>query len=378
MGYTRVLQLPSMLAKKSFFLFGPRGTGKSYLVRQQLSQARVFDLLHSPTFARLSRQPTLIEQETGADAVIVIDEIQKLPKLLDEVHRLIENSRRVFLLTGSSARKLRRGGANLLAGRAWQARMFPLVSAELPDFDLSRYLAYGGLPAVYSSDDPHEELAAYTGTYLREEIQAEAAVRTLEPFVAFLDLLAAKVGEEINFATLGSDCGVSPKTIRNYLQVLDDTLVGFMLPPFRKTRQRKAISRSKFYLFDVGVANALAQVSSLSPATERFGHCFEHFMLMEIRAYLSYRRRSESIYFWKSQSGFEVDIVIPNQLAIEVKSTEMVQPRHLRGLQALREEGLIERFCVVSRDPEERTLNQIRILPWRQFLRELWRDQLWV
>jgi predicted AAA+ superfamily ATPase len=188
--------------------------------------------------------------------------------------------------------------------------------------------------------------------------------------------LATKVGEEVNFANLANDCGVSPRTIRNYLQVLDDTLVGFLLPPFRKTRQRKAISRSKFYFFDVGVANSLSQIQSLSPATEHYGRCFEQFLLLELRAYLSYRRRNELLYFWKSQSGFEVDVVVSNQLALEVKSTEFVQARHLRGLKVLREEGIVRQFCVVSRDPEERVMDGITILPWQRFLERLWSDMV--
>ena len=258
MKFKRILNLHELLAKKSFFLFGPRATGKSFLIHQDFKNARLFDLLHAPTFDRLSRRPTLIsEQGVDRDALVVIDEVQKLPRLLDEVHRLIEKHGTRFLLTGSSARKLRHGGANLLAGRAWKSSLFPLVSAEIPDFDLSRHLLLGGLPVVLNSSDPWEELKAYTGTYLREEIFAESIVRKLDAFVSFLDIASTKTGEEINYVSLGSDTGISPRTIQNFFEVLEDTLVGFRLPPFRKTRARKAVSREKFYLFDLGVTSSL-------------------------------------------------------------------------------------------------------------------------
>ncbi|MCB0319207.1 MAG: ATP-binding protein, partial [Bdellovibrionales bacterium] len=365
MEFQRILNLPNLLKKKSFFLFGPRASGKSYLINKQLPKAKVYDLLHAPTFARLSRAPTLLQEESKENELIVIDEIQKLPKLLDEVHRLIENSSRTFLLTGSSGLKLRKGGANLLAGRAWEAQLFPLVSKEIDHFDLNRYLLVGGLPSIYPSEEPFEELFAYTSTYLKEEIQAQAAVRKFEPFVSFFDLIASKVSEEVNFQSLAEDCGVSPKSIRNYLQLLDDTLVAFLLPPYKKTKQRKATSRAKFYFADIGIGNSLSNITSLSDATEHYGECFEQFIILELRAYLSYTRRREQLFFWRSQSGLEVDIVLGDKLAIEVKSTKHVQTKHLKGLKAFREEGLVKDYIIVSRDPEERLVDGIRVLPWQ-------------
>ena len=308
--------------------------------------------------------------------MIVIDEIQKLPRLLDEVHRLIEGRGLRFLMTGSSARKLKRGGANLLAGRAWEARLFPLTNNEIDDFSLERYLTVGGLPAVYLSEYPWEELKAYTGTYLQEEIVAEGAIRKLESFTNFLDLVAAKVGEEINMDSLAGDCGVSPKSIRTFLDILSDTLIGFELQPFRRTIKRKAVARSKFYLSDLGVANSLVGRKEVPSATEAFGTCFEHFIALELRAYLSYQRKDEQLVFWRTHTGFEVDFIVGNRIGIEVKATEMVQTKHLKGLKALKEEGLIEKYMIVSRDPYYRVVDEIEVYPWQEFLKALWSGSL--
>jgi predicted AAA+ superfamily ATPase len=373
----RVVNLPDLLLKKSFFFFGQRGVGKSFLIRHQLPGAKVYDLLHAPTLDRLARRSTLIGEElTEDDKLVVIDEIQRIPRLLDEVHRLIESRGTRFLLTGSSARKLRRGGANLLAGRAWEARLFPLVSDELGDFDLMRHLLVGGLPSVWQSDDPWEELKAYTGTYLREEIIAEAVVRKLDSFVSFLDVAATKVGEEVNYESMASDCRVSARTIESFFTLLEDTLIGFRLKPYRRTVRRKATARAKFYLADLGIASSLLGRRELVPGTSPFGVAFEHFIILELRAYLAYRRRDEELSFWRSRANHEVVALIGKQLAIEVKAAELTQDKHLKSLRALREEGQIERFAVVSRDPHPRCVDGINIYPWKTFLRLLWADKL--
>ena len=258
--YSRKLNLLKLLEKKSFFLFGARSTGKTTLIDLQLPGAKIYDLLDAEVFSKLLKRPKLIEEEsTGPETVIVIDEIQKMPRLLDEVHRLIQKKQLRFLLTGSSARKLKHGGANLLAGRAWVASLFPLVSAEIPDFDLVTYLNRGGLPQIYGSSDFEEELRSYINVYLKEEINAEAVVRQVAAFSEFLDLIALSNGQEINYESFASDCQVSPGTLKNYIQILEDTLLGFRIPGYTKTRKRKAITRSKHYLFDIGVTNALCQ-----------------------------------------------------------------------------------------------------------------------
>lgn len=359
------------------FLFGPRATGKSTLIKQQLPEARVYDLLDAEVFRRLLQRPKLIEEETiDPQQIVVIDEIQKLPMLLDEVHRLIEKRQLRFLLTGSSARKLRRGGANLLAGRAWEARLFPLTSCEIPDFDLPRYLNTSGLPAIYNNPDSGEELAAYVGTYLAEEIQAEAVTKNLAAFSEFLSLSALSNGHEINFESMASDCGVSPSTLKSYFQVLDETLIGFLLPGYTKTKKRKAISRAKHYYFDIGVVNNLCRRGVINEKSELFGNALEHFLILEVRAYLGYRRSNQELHYWRSTSKFEVDLIVGG-IAIEIKATSMVQEKHLKGLRALKEEGLMHRFiCVSSDDQTRKTSDGIEIMPWRKFLADLWNGHI--
>jgi predicted AAA+ superfamily ATPase len=378
MKFNRILNLPNLLEKKSFFLLGPRSTGKSTLIDDQLVGAKKYDLLSANVYRDLLRRPSLIEeQQIDSSQIIVIDEIQKLPELLDEVHRLIQKRNFRFLLTGSSARKLKRGGANLLAGRAWTSHMLPLCSPEIPNFSLDQYLNRGGLPQVYQSNFFREELKEYVSTYVKEEIQAEAITRNTSAFSEFLDILALSNGQEINYENLASDCQVSPLTIKNYIQIIADTLIGFTIPAFIKTKKRKAITRGKHYLFDIGVTNTLCNRSEILPKSELFGFAFEHFILLEIRAYLTYTRSLQQINYWRSTSQFEVDFIIGNELAIEVKSSDLITERHTKGLLALKEEGIVKKYIVVSNDPEKRTLkNGIEIYPYELFLKELWDHKL--
>ncbi len=377
MYYQRTLDLKFLLAKKSHFLFGPRQTGKTALIHHALKKVQIFDLLDEDVYEKLLRRPRQLGEEiTSRNRWVVIDEIQRIPSLLNEVHRLIETRRIHFLLTGSSARKLRRGGANLLGGRAWNAELFPLTTAEIPDFSLIRYLNTGGLPSVYLSKNPGEELKNYVRLYLKEEIQAEALVRKLDHFVRFLDTLGLVGGQELNYQSISNDAGVPQRTVAAYIEVLKDTLMGFELTPYLKSKKRKAITRSKFFFFDVGVANALAQRGEIRDRSELFGKCFEHFILQEIRAYLSYRRKESPLQYWRSTSGFEVDCVVGNDLALEIKSTTHSNESHIKGLKALREEGLVKQFFLVTQDSEERTMEKIRVLPWKKFLKELWSGRI--
>lgn len=376
--YPRILNLSSLLEKKSFFFFGPRSTGKTTMIECQLPEARVYDLLDAEVFRRLVKRPRLIEEELNSyNTIVVIDEIQKYPPLLDEVHRLIQKRGVRFLLTGSSARKLKRRGVNLLAGRAWEARLFPLVSREIPDFDLLRYLNRGGLPPMYGSLDFREELRSYVDTYLREEVQAEAVSRNIQAFAEFLDVIALANGQEINLESLASDCQVSPGTIRNYLQVLEDTLLGFSLKGFTKTRKRKAIARCKHFLFDLGVTNHLCRRGEILEKSDTFGPAFEHFIILEVRAFLSYYRRDIEMAYWRSTSQFEVDLILDREAAIEIKAASLIHDKHLKGLRALKEEGLHKRYLVVSMDQHRRkTSDGIEIIPWQEFLDALWRQEL--
>ncbi len=381
MSLTRTLDVAALLQRKSFFLFGARATGKSHLIREQLAgRALVIDLLRGDLSLRLAADPTLLGamlgDRRGPDVWVVIDEVQKLPSLLDEVHRLIEERGVRFLLTGSSARKLKRGQANLLAGRAWTAELLPLTWPELPEFDLPRFLRYGGLPPVVLSPEPDEELRAYVGTYLREEIQAEALIRRLPQFSRFLASAATTNGQMLNFAQIGSDCGVPATTVREHYLLLEDTLVGFLQPAWTRSRLRKAISTARFWFFDTGVAHALAGTRTLERNSDLWGRSFEHWVGMELRAWLSYRRRDDPLTYWRSAAQHEVDFIVGDHTAIEVKSTRSVTSRDLRGLAALAEEGIVRRLFLVSDDPVEAKRGPIVCLPWRTFIERLWSDDL--
>jgi predicted AAA+ superfamily ATPase len=371
----RIIQLNELLTKKSFFLFGPRSTGKSYLIRHQLPDAKVYNLLEHSVLRDLSKNPELIaERQTDWSQLIVIDEIQLLPVLLNEVHRLIEEKSARFLLTGSSAKKLRSGGVNLLAGRAWSAELFPLSYTEMiKPVQLDEILLYGGLPSVVLSADKFEELNAYTGIYLEQEIRSEAATKDIGLFATFLDVCAGKVSEELNYNSIASDLGVSPPTINNYFQLLEDTLLGFRLYPYSQTKKRKSTSRPKFYFFDLGVTSSLIKRREIIENTSAFGDAFEHFIALEIRAYLSYTRNTDKLAFWRSQSGFEVDFVIGDHIAIEVKADKSPSKNALKGLRALREEGIFKSYYLVCRESEARNVDGISILPWQEFLDLLWK-----
>ncbi len=378
MKYQRVIDL-SHIEHKSLFLFGPRQVGKSSLLKTLFPEAIYYDLLKSDLFLRLSKSPHLLREELLAQdpkGPIIIDEIQKIPLLLDEVHYLIEEKQFKFILTGSSARKLKRGGANMLGGRALEKNMFSLTTNELGDYDFERIINFGSLPSIYQSKIPQAELNAYVGTYLKEEIAAEGLVRNLIPFAEFLDLAGQTNSEIINYSNMASDIGVSAKTIKEYYQILEDTLLGELLPVYTKTNKRKPIATPKFFLFDVGVANTLAGRTNIMPKTELFGKCFEHFIFTEIRSYLNYNSDQRKLTFWRTKTGQEVDFIIGNDIAIEVKGTSMVQPKHLKGLRQLSEEVELKHKIVVSLDDSPRLLeDNFLILPYKIFLEKLWHGE---
>jgi uncharacterized protein len=373
----RFLQLDGLLAKKSIFLLGPRSTGKTSLIKHQLDPELLYvNLLRGDVFMRLNNRPWELEEivaaRTSQSNVVIIDEIQRIPELLNEVHRLIEEQKIKFLLTGSSARKLKKQGVNLLAGRAWRAELFPLTSIEILDFDLNKYLKYGGLPQVYLSESPEEELAAYVDTYLNEEIKAESLVRNLSCFTRFLETAALTSGTMLNFNSLSNDVGVPASTVREYYQILEDTLIGFTLPAWTKTTKRKAISTAKFFLFDVGVRNQLAQIRHLEPRSELYGNAFEHFIGCELRAFLSYHRNNSTLCYWQAKNGQEVDFIIGDEVAIEIKTAAQAQDKHLKGLLALKEEMICKKYYLVSFDRVHRRIQDIEILHWQDFLQLLW------
>lgn len=374
--YKRILNLPTLIKKNNYFLFGPRATGKSSLIKAQLPDALVFDLLDDDVYEPLLRRPKMLSEKIlDPNQIVVIDEIQKLPILLDEVHRLIESKKIQFLLTGSSARKLKREGANLLGGRAREIHLFPLVYPEISDFDLIRYLNYGGLPIVYQSDEPIEDLQAYVRTYLSEEIKKEAAVRNYERFVRFLETMALSNGQEINYAQLSSDSGVPARTIEGHIEVLKDTLVGFELLPFTKTLKRKATTKSKYYFFDTGVANFLAGKLPLNENHSDIGFCFEQFIIQEVKAYLSYNRKRYGLTYWKSKP-YEVDLIVGDEVAIEIKFSKNIKDEFFDGLEALAEEKIIKKFYLVGRFSSDGMKDKVNYLTYQSFLKKLWNHEI--
>jgi predicted AAA+ superfamily ATPase len=368
----RVLDLPALIQRKSHFLFGPRQTGKSFLIRQTLPGVRLYDLLDHATYLALSQRPGRIAEElTTADRVVVIDEIQRLPELLNEVHRLIENRGTRFLLTGSSARKLRRGGVNLLGGRARTRYFHPLISRELGrHFDLARAVARGTLPSIYFSDDPQADLEAYAGSYLQQEIVAEGATRNVPAFSRFLRVAAHCNGTIVNFTNVANDAQVPRTTVYEYFEILKDTLVLHELPAWRKSQKRKPLASSKFYFFDVGVTATL-QGRRVRPRTPEFGQGVETYLMHELVAYRDYIS-GEPLRYWRSTSGFEVDFILGDHTAVEVKAKETVSPQDVKSLRALAEERKLKRYVCVSLEARPRRVDGLALVPVREFLDALW------
>lgn len=368
----RALDLRALLAHKSHFLLGPRQTGKTFLIRQALPRVPQFDLLDSATYLALSRDPGRLGQQLPRDAdSAVIDEIQRLPDLLNEVHRLIESRGIRFLLTGSSARKLRRGGVNLLGGRARMKYLHPLTSSELAeDFDLTRAITRGLLPSIYFSDNPRADLDAYAGTYLQEEVVAEGATRNVPAFSRFLRVAALANGTIVNFTNVANDAQVARTTVYEYFDILRDTLILHELPAWRHSIKRKPVASSKFYLFDVGVAGRL-QGRQYRPGTPEFGVALETLVLHELTSYRDYVS-GEPLAYWRSTSGFEVDFIISDHTAIEVKATANAAAADLKGLKAMADEGRMKRLVLVCQEPRPRHVNGVEILPIADFLAALW------
>ncbi len=372
----RELDLSRVLSAKSHFLFGPRQTGKTTLIKETLGQYRYYNLLKTDLYLKLSREPQRLRQEvTDEDRIVIIDEIQKLPILLDEVHYLIEETGSSFLLTGSSARKLRNKGVNLLGGRARTRRLHPFIARELKDrFHLLRALDIGLVPSIYFSDDPYQDLEAYAGNYLKEEIAAEAIVRNVPAFSRFLTIAGMCNGKIINYTNIASDAQVPRSTVQEYFQILRDTLVGDDLPAWRKSARRKPMSTAKFYFFDIGIARYLQGRRGLTERSPEFGEAFEAYIHHEIKTYCHYRGGCELCY-WRSTSGFEVDFIINDKTGIEVKGKTNITEKDLKGLKAIREEAVLGDYVVVSlEDTARRDGRGITILPWRDFLENLWQD----
>lgn len=385
MHILRLSNLEESLKKKSCFLFGVRQSGKSSYIKYQLKEhvAKSYNLLEQDLYLKLSIDPTLIRQELEAEnitnALIVVDEIQKCPQLLDEIHLLIEKRKIRFLLTGSSIRKLKAAGTNMLAGRARTRYFHPFVYMELKDtvgFDLEKAMQFGLIPSHYLSDSSEEDVYSYVARYLTEEISQEGLTRNIPAFARFLEVAATCNAQLINYTSIASDAKVSRQTVQNYFEILKDTLIGYELDPFVKTVKRKAIETKKFYFFDMGVVNCLRRLGPIAKGSKDYGDFFEHFIFMELKAYIDYAHPLKRLFYWRSTSDFEVDFLIENKLAIEVKNSDNITDKHLKGLLALKEENLIEQYILISQEKTKRKTKDILIYPWKQFLEDLWNGKL--
>lgn len=375
----RILTIPE-LEEDSVFLWGARQTGKSTLLKSIYPEAHYYDLLLPDVYSRLQRKPELLIQELqhlDHNELVVIDEVQMLPNLLNAVHWLIVNRDIRFLLCGSSARKLKRLGANMLGGRAVRRQLFPLVSREIPDFDVVKAVNNGMLPRHYLINDPWNRLEGYIGNYLQQEIEAEALSRNLSTFSRFLEVAALTDGEMVNYQSIATDCGVSANTIKAYFDILQETMIGYYIPAFRNVQKRRLIKAPRFYFFDIGIVNYLCNRRKMEPGSTDFGHGFEHLIVQELMAYLSYTHSRKTISYWRTTSGYEVDIIYGDaEVAIEVKSSTEVQSRHLKGLKAFSEEHPAARTIIVSLDTAYRKMNQVEVWPVTQFLNALWNGDI--
>jgi predicted AAA+ superfamily ATPase len=369
---------------QSAFLWGARKTGKSTLLRHAFPESIVYDFLKSDLVIEFLKRPSLLREQLEARPAadrarpVILDEVQKVPMLLDEVQWLIENRGWQFILCGSSARKLKRGRANLLGGRAWRYELFPLVSAEMRDLNLLQVLNRGLIPSHYLSEQYRKALSAYVTDYLKEEIFDEGLTRNLPAFSRFFETMGYGHGELTNYANIARDCGVDAKTVKEYYQILCDTLLGRLVLPYKRRQERQVIGRApKFYLFDVGVAGAIAKRPVMEERGEAFGRAFEHFIFMELAAHSAYSDLHYDIHFWRTKSGLEVDFVLgAGEVAVEVKGTSRVDSRDLRPISAFAGEHKCRLALVVCNEVSERVVEGIRIVPWRQFLAALWAGEI--
>ena len=369
---------------QSAFLWGPRKTGKTTYLKATFPDSLRYDLLQTDLFLELTKRPFLLrEQLLAADPrrmkePIIIDEVQKVPQLLDEIHWLIENRKLRFILCGSSARKLKRGKVNLLGGRAWRYEMHPLVSIEVGELNLLRSLNRGMIPIHYLQEEYRKSLQAYLRDYLKEEVFDEGLTRNIPAFSRFFDAMGFSHGELTNFANIARDCGVDAKTVKEYYQILVDTLLGTMIEPYKKRQDRQVITKAgKFYLFDVGVAGAITKRHIPEERGEQFGKALEHFILMEILAHRTYRELDYDVNFWRVKSGLEVDFVLGRgAVALEVKGASRIDNPDLRPLKAFMQEYLPRKAFVVCNERHPRVHEGIHILPWRDFLNALWKGDV--
>lgn len=366
--------------KESLFLWGARQTGKSTLLKKMFPDSLWFDLLLSDVYEQLQRDKSILKETILASDIskpVIIDEIQRIPELLNEVQWLIVNKDIQFIMSGSSPRKIIRSGANLLGGRALRYELYPLIYKEIYDFDLVKALSHGLLPRHYISNRPEKLISAYIGNYLQDEIIAEAKIRNITAFSRFLAAAAFSNGEIVNYSNIASDCGISATTVKEYFQILEDTLIGRFLPSYQKRPKRRVIRSPKFYYFDVGIANFLLKRKSIEPGNEVFGKAFEHYIYHEIYSHSNYSDLNYPISYWRTASNIEVDFILgDHEVAIEVKSTNQTNYRHLKGLKSFAEEYDVKKLILVSNDPHPRKIDNVLVLPWKEFLDRLWGGEI--
>ena len=375
---TRFFKIPD----RSFFLFGPRGTGKSTWLRDRLPEALFLDLLEPEIYRSLIARPERLRELLGGSPqadTVVIDEVQRAPELLTVVHAILEEPAPPrFVLTGSSARKLRRGGVDLLAGRALQRTLHPFMAAELPAFDLSEALAIGLLPLVLAASDPRDVLLAYASLYVDEEVRAEGLTRNVGNFSRFLEAVSFSHGSQINLAAVARECEVERKTVSGYVEILEDLLLAFRLPVFRKRARRKTVSHAKFYFFDAGVFRSVRPKGPLDRREEIDGAAFEGLVAQHLRAWIAYSTEKYELYFWRTQSGSEVDFIVYGEngfWAIEVKNAARVDRSELRALRGFKEDYPEAEAILLYRGTEQLRIDDIWCLPAEEFLRKLIPDE---
>jgi predicted AAA+ superfamily ATPase len=373
------IELPE---KQSAFLWGARKTGKTTLLRNLFPDSLYYDFLETDLFYEMTKQPSLLRQQLLSQPIkklsqpVILDEIQKVPALLDEVHWLIENKKLKFILCGSSARKLKRGHANLLGGRAWRYELLPLTSAELPDLDILRVVNNGLIPSHYLQEDAQRSIKAYVLDYLKEEVFNEGLTRNIPAFSRFFDALGFSHGDLTNYSNIARDCGVDAKTVREYYHILVDTMLGSFVEPYHRRQDRSVISQMpKFYLFDVGVASYITKRKIVDTSGDGFGRAFEHFIYMELYAYRAYSNKEFSINFWRTKTGQEVDFILDGEIAIEVKSGRIDQ-KQLRHLKFFNQEYKPRAAFIVSNEKNKRVIGDITIIPWAEFLALLWSGKI--
>ncbi|MBU4253606.1 MAG: AAA family ATPase [Acidobacteria bacterium] len=370
--------------KQSAFLWGPRKIGKSFYLKDTFPDSLLFDFLKTDLVLEFTKRPSLLREQILAKSEnllkfpIILDEVQKVPPIMDEVHWLIENKGLSFILCGSSARKLKRGKANLLGGRAWRYEMFPLVTRELGDVDLLRILNQGMIPDHYLQDHYQKSLRGYIRDYLKEEVFDEGLTRNIPAFARFFDAVGYSHGELINYSNIARDCGVDAKTVKEYYQILIDTLLGRMVEPFKRKQSRQIITKApKFYLFDVGVAGNMVKRHLLEEKGELFGKAFEHFIFTELAAHSSYSDLHYTINFWRTRSGQEVDFILDEgRIAVEIKGKSHIDSKDMKGLVAFIDEYSPQKALIVCNEKMERLHGEIRIYPWRKFLNDLWEGRI--